>query len=178
MDVPKIRRIMTSVLSGAAIAGSVCVTYGSAEAQPASVPRIWQGVTGIGVLCLVTTEKGVDTGALRDRLCTRVRDIAKAGSPAPVAVIAIGDRSILAPDRVTLLVHASVRADAGRRLMAFSIRPYRNDADDPGLLFGAEPRAIALSPSPNGRDGLDDALAQSLAQTLPWLSRPAARPIP
>jgi hypothetical protein len=121
---------------------------------------LWRDVTRLGVVCLVNTDGGVDTGALHHRLCERVRTIAASGSPVPVALLETGDPSILAPDQVTLLVHAST---TGGRGMAVTIRPYRNSGG-PGLLFAAEPRVVPIG----APDALDSALTAQLDQTLPW----------
>ena len=79
---------------------------------------------------------------------------------------------VLAPDAVTLLVHASVQRSSQGRLLAFTVRPFRNSADRSDLLFAAAPRAVAM---PTGDDGaaLDEALSAALDETLPWLAAPA-----
>jgi len=145
----------------------------TATPAEASTPAlIWRDVARVNVLCLVQTERGVDVGALHNRICNSVRDAAAAGSPAPVGIIALGDPAVLSPDSVTLLVQASVQSG----LLAFSIRPYRNS--DAPMLFTAAPRAVPLA-GPEGRASkLEAALGAALSETLPWLSRPAgARPI-
>jgi hypothetical protein len=157
-----------------AVFGSGSVTAVPAEATTPAL--LWRDVARINVLCLVQTEAGVARGPLHDLVCNRVRDAAAAGAPAPVAIIAAGDPAILAPDSVALLVHASVQGRGPRRLLVFTIRPFRNNADP--LLFTAAPRAVAL-PDPAGpAPELEAALDAALSETLPWLNRPAgARPI-
>lgn len=148
-------------------------TAALAVATPAcadSPAALWQGVTRIGVTCLVNTDHGNDTGALRDRLCGRVRALAATGAPVPITAVQIGDPAILAAGTVTLLVHASTGGTPGGRSMAVTIRPYRN-MDGPGLLFGAEPRVVATDATDAE---LDAALAIPLSQILPW--RPASGP--
>lgn len=168
--------------SGAAVAGPAEVRpapRSPAPARPAaaSVPLVWQGVGKVGVACLVNTDRGVDTGPLRSDLCDQVRSIAAAGAPVPVEIAAIGGGA-LAPDTVTLLVHASVERIAGQRIMALSIRPFRNDGGG-GVLFAAAPRAIALGDRATTTARLRDAATAMLADTLPWRSRPtAARALP
>lgn len=139
----------------------------------ASTPAlIWQDVTRVNVVCLVQTDAGVARGELHDRICNSVRDAATVGSPAPVAIIALGDPAVLSPDSVTLLVQASVQ----RGLLAFSIRPYRNSGAP--MLFTAAPRAVPLAASAGSANEIEAALDAALSETLPWLSRPAgARPI-
>ena len=128
---------------------------------------LWRDVTRLGVVCLVNTDSGVDTGALHRRLCERVRVIAANGSPIPVALLNMGDPSILSPKQVTLLVHAST---TGGRGMAVTLRPYRNSGE-PGLLFAAEPRVVPAEAT----DALDAALTAQLDQTLPWRRGQSAR---
>jgi hypothetical protein len=149
--------------------GGAPVTTTAEASTPA---HIWRDVARVNVLCLVQSERGVEHGALHNRICNSVRDSAAAGSPAPVGIIAAGDPAVLSPDSVTLVVQASVRSG----LLAFSIRPYRN-SNEP-MLFAAPPRALSLA-GPQGRSSeLEAALGAALSETLPWLSRPAgARPI-
>lgn len=135
-----------------------------AEGLPTSTTpaSVWQDVTSIGVTCLVHTARGVDTGALHDRLCAAVAARAAKGAPVPVTAAAIG-AAALAPGRVTLLVHASVEQVRGADVMALTIRPFRNAADA-GQFFGAAPRVVAAGDAA----ALDHAVASLLAQTLPW----------
>jgi hypothetical protein len=162
-----------SVSFGRASAALVALTVcGSAPAEASTPAAIWQDLARVNVMCLVQTESGVDTGALHNRICSSVRDSAAAGSPAPVAIIALGDPAMLSPDSVTLLVHAS----AQRGLLAISIRPYRGSTD--AMLFTAAPRAMPLAGSAGQAKELEAALGAALSETLPWLRRPAvARPI-
>ena len=143
----------------------------SGSVEAATPALIWQDMASLRVLCLVTAESGVDP-RLQGRICDRVRDFAAAGAPVPVATIEAGDPAVLAPDAVTLLVHASVQRSSQGRLLAFTVRPFRNSADRSDLLFAAAPRAVAM---PTGDDGaaLDEALSAALAETLPWLAAPA-----
>lgn len=159
--------------SAALAALTVCSGATIAIPAEASTPApIWKDVARVNVLCLVQTDSGIENGALHQRICNTVRDAAAAGSPAPVGIIALGDPAVLAPDSVTLLVQAS----AQRGLLAFSIRPYRNN--DAPMLFAAAPRAVPLAASAGRAKILDAELGAALSETLPWLSRPAgARPI-
>jgi len=144
----------------------------TASSAPAESPLpLWQGVTRIGIACLVNTDHGVDTGALRDRLCTRVRTLVAAGAPVPVDSVRIGDPAIADAHHLTLLVHASTGGTPGGRMMAISIRSYRN-IEGNGQLFGAEPRVVATAASDAD---LDAALKVPLGQMLPWRSNGAGR---
>lgn len=159
---------------GAAKGGLVAVALAAATPVLAETPPLlWQGVTRIGVACLVNTDRGVDTGVLHDRLCARVRALVAAGAPVPVATVRIGDPAILSAGQVTLLVHASTSGTPAGRMMAVSIRPYRN-IEGPGLLFGAEPRVVATAADDAA---LDAALAVPLGQLLPWRAPSGSRRI-
>lgn len=138
-----------------------------AEASPP--PAVWQNVERVQILCLATSERGVDPD-LQARLCEMVRGLAAEGAPMPVAVIPTGDPAVLAPGAVTLLVHASQRPVREGRLLAFSIRPFRA-ADQDAVLFGAAPRAVLL-PDGGATDALGDAIGEALSETLPWRSKP------
>jgi hypothetical protein len=78
---------------------------------------------------------------------------------------------MFAANHLTLLVHASTGGTPGGKMMAISIRPYRN-VENPGLLFGAEPRVVATGASDAA---LDAALAVPLTQLLPWRTAGARR---
>ena len=156
-------------------------TGGAARAavqEMRQVPQQWQGVTRVSVACLVVTDRGVDAGTLHRALCRTVRDAASAEAPVPVAVVGVGDRSLLAADAVTLLVHASVDVIDGRRIMALAIRPFRAGRDDPGTTFGAAPRAIGLAPDGQDQPALARAVRAMLAATLPWQRAPAGHRLP
>lgn len=141
----------------------------------------WQGVRQVSVLCLVTTDHGVDTGPLHDGLCRLVRDAAADGAPVPVSRVGVGDHTLLAADSLTLLVHASVEPVDGRRIMALTIRPFRVGGDDAGTTFGAAPRAVPLAGDGADQPALARAVRAMLAATLPWqhsttADRPVIRP--
>lgn len=148
-----------------ALGAAAALASGAAEA--ATPPALWQGIARLHIRCLASTASGIDD-QLQRRLCAEVRELASAGAPVPVTAIGPGDPALLAPDSVTLLVHASVEGG----LIAFSIRPFRN-SDSP-VLFGAAPRAVPLG----DESALDAALGAALSETLPWRAAPAGpRPI-
>ncbi len=132
----------------------------SGTAEAATPPALWRGVARLHIHCLAGSASGVDD-RLQQRLCAEVRELASAGAPIPVTAIGPGDPALLAPDSVTLLVHASVQSG----LIAFSIRPFRNSEN--AVLFGAAPRAVPLSDA----HALDAALGAALSETLPWRAR-------
>lgn len=159
--------------TGAVIGKASGLAVALAAVAPANAETptlLWQGVTRVGVACLVNTDRGVDNGALHDRLCARVRALGSMGAPVPVTAVRIGDPSIMSAGQVTLLVHASTSGTPGGRMMAITIRPYRN-AESPNLLFGAEPRVVATAADDAT---LDAALTAPLSQLLPW--RPPSGP--
>ena len=143
-------------------------------AQSSIAPLLWRDVSRVQILCLVDTDRGVDSGALHDRLCLAARSIAAAGAPVAVEIITPGDPKVLAADAVTLLIHVSVRPRADGRLFALSVRPYR--ASDPGgQLFSAAPRAVLVEQGADGTVLIADALNGALAETIPWLAAPTPR---
>jgi len=159
---------LASVLSAATQAPSATETP----------PLIWRDIAEIRILCLVSTDRGVDRGSIHDRICARARDIAAQGASAPVRVIDSVDPATLAPDSLTLMIHVSIEAAEGGRLAALSVRPFRNTGSEGALLFAAAPRAAFLSASQDEADALDRTLTAALSETLPWLARPAEpRPV-
>lgn len=166
-----------ALLSACGAAPVTSVAGVSPVAQSSTLPPLWRDVAIVRILCLVTTDRGVDDGMLHDRICASARRFAAAGAPVPVEVISPGDPKVLAADSVTLLIHASVQPHADGRLVALAIRPYR--ASDPGAqLFGAAPRALLVSAAQLERGATDSAIEAMLAETIPWLSRaPAHAPI-
>jgi hypothetical protein len=147
------------------------VSSGAAAATPS---LFWQDVARVQILCLVTTEAGVDSGPLRERLCGRVATLAGEAATVPVAALAPGDPKLLAPDAVTILVQFNAERTAAGPLLALSLRPFRASADAGNLIFSAAPRAVPLADAP----ALDAAIGAALSETLPWRARPAGpRPI-
>lgn len=129
----------------------------------------WQQVQSVRVLCLVQPETRPDADALRAELCRATVRLAAARAPVPVSEVGFGDPAVIAPGVVTLLVHASVAADGGGRLLAFSVRPFRAGSADTAQLFTAAPRALRLPASGPGGAPLERSLAGALADILPWL---------
>lgn len=146
----------------AADAGAGAIAAMPAAPAPASPAAIWQDLTALGITCLVHTPRGVDSGALHDRLCAAVTRQAAKGAPVPVAAAALGGAA-LAPGRVTLLVQATVAPVNGADAIALTIRPFRN-ATGSGQFFAAAPRIVAAGDAA----ALDRAIAALLADTLPW----------
>lgn len=151
--------------------GLLCVA-GAAPLGPAAAatpPLLWQKVARVQLLCLVRTPAGVETGRLHERICGRAARFAAEGAPAPVSQVRLGDPLVLDADAVTILVHANVESGRSGPLLALSLRPFRASAEAGSLLFAAAPRAVPLA----DEAALDAALRGALAETLPWLGRPA-----
>ncbi len=164
-----------ALLAADAGAGASAATPAPAPAPaPASPASLWQDLTALGVTCLVHTPRGVDTGALHDRLCAAVTRQAAKGAPVPVAAAALGGAA-LAQGRVTLLVQATVAPVNGADAIALTLRPFRN-AMGAGQFFAAAPRIVAAGDTA----ALDAAVAALLAETLPWQARHGGRgrPLP
>jgi hypothetical protein len=175
--------IKAVLLRGFAAFAILCACGAEGLLTPAAAssrPLIWQGVESVRILCLVSQDSAQPKiedeparRALEAEIAARVAKLASAGAPVPVSRAAPGDPAILDPAVVTLLVQASVRADANGRLLALHVRPFRAGGVERALLFGAAPRAVRLPQSGATAPDLDAALAAILADTLPWLSRPA-----
>jgi hypothetical protein len=174
--VPVVRNRLAAVLFLAAATALSPLVEGLANA--ATPPLMWVGAKRVNVLCNVAGGPGIDQRALTSQLCRDVTRLAAEGSPIPVRTIALGDPAVLAPDAVTLLVHASVASQGASRLIAISVRPYRTSSEQASVLFGAAPRAATIPNSAGGSPALDAALHAALSETLPWLARPrGAQPI-
>ncbi len=161
-------------LRAAATVGLAAISL-SASAASASLPALlWQGATSVRVQCLVTPGQDAAAAPLQQQLCDRVVTLAKAGAPLPVSTIEFGDPQVIAAGTVALLVHGSIQHEGDKRLLAFSIRPYRNSAEQSTVLFGAAPRAASLTAAGTPTPALDTAIAAALRDTLPWQNRPQA----
>lgn len=171
-------RAIQPLAAAAALLG--CADGPSAQATTPSLT--WQGATRIGVQCVVSsTLPGAQE--LQRALCERVRDLAQAGAPVPVSVIALGEPAVMSADTVTLLVHGSLRQaqmvapGAQGQLLAFTIRPFRASTEN-SVLFGAAPQVVLLrSPDLEG-PSVDAAIVAALSELLPWRAAQArARPL-
>lgn len=142
-------------------------------------PAMWRDLAAIQILCLVHTPQGVDSGSFTDDLCQLARHAAAAGSALPVTALKLGDPRLLQGDALTLLVHASIADTPAGPIAAVSVRPYRHMEENSGLLFAAAPRAAPLADRDHitRNSPLDRALRAAMADTLPWGTRLAARPL-
>lgn len=137
-------------------------------APPAMPAPVWQGIRRVRILCLINSDRGVVTGELHDRLCTRARDLVASGAPVPVQVAQPGAPEIMQADSLTILVHVSITGTGEDRLAALAIRPWRNDPAS-GMLFAAAPHAVRLGSDPLA--ALEPALRSAIAETVPWAAR-------
>jgi hypothetical protein len=139
----------------------------------ASTPVLtWDGARRLGVQCLVDPDWTPDRRRFQAALCERVRALAADKAPIPVVLLAPGDPGLIAADTAVLLFHANVQSAAGAGgapLLVFNLRVFRATAA-PSELFGAAPRATALTANPSPQ--FDAAVNAALAETLPWRSRP------
>lgn len=156
--------IIFSLLTAAA-------SLGAAPARATTPLLAWEGVTSLGVQCVVRREPFRHDADLAATLCARVASMAAEGASVPVTVVALGDPALVAAGRAALLVHASVEPTETGRMLAFSIRPL-GASPESAILFGAAPRIVALQASGVEADGLDAAITAALAEVLPWQARP------
>jgi hypothetical protein len=139
-----------------------------AHPSAASTPVLaFDGARLLGVHCLLSPDHLVNRRALQAALCDRVRTLAASKAPMPVAVLPPGDPRLIASDTAVLLVHAAVQAGDGREpLLILTARSFRATAA-PSELFGATPRAVAMTADAKG-PRIDATLIAALAETLPW----------
>jgi hypothetical protein len=160
-------------------AAVAAATLSSAPAQSSTPILFWEGASAVRVQCLVGPGHEPGARKLQQTLCDRVVKLAAQGTRLPVSTVPFGDPQVIAPGTVALLVHGFIEQEGARRLLAFSIRPFRNSADQTAVLFGAPPRAAFLTQAGQPTPALDAALKTALAETLPWQNRPSEpRPLP
>jgi hypothetical protein len=148
-----------------------------ATAGASTLSLLWTDARQVAVRCLVQSATTRDAAALEEALCGRVGEIAGRGAPYAVKPATPGDPALIATGTVTLLVHASVESSPSGRTVAFTIRPYR--ATEGGdVPFGTPPRAIEIR-SGAMTPALESALAEALAEILPWQRPPGlvSRPL-
>ena len=155
-----------------AYAWSFLAAMALAQPSAASTPALaFDGARLLGVHCLLGPDHLANRRALQAALCDRARVLAADKAPIPVAVLPPGDPRLIASDTVVLLVHAAVQAGDGREpLLILTARSFRATAA-PSELFGATPRAVAMTADGKG-PRIDAALVAALAETLPWRMRP------
>jgi hypothetical protein len=141
-------------------------------AQATTPSLLWTEASHLQILCLVQSADGASVSDVERVLCGRVQQIVSAGSKLPVRSVAFGDRGLIDPKAVTLLVHAAVQPTASGRLVALAVRPHRVTQPSE-VLFGARPRAVEVGAPGADLKPLDSALLPALSELLPW-QRPVA----
>jgi hypothetical protein len=132
----------------------------------------WTDVERIGVYCLIRSERGVDLD-LQARVCERLRQLLSEGAPAPVAVIAVGDPTLLQPNTVTIIfeggVHrtSAVASGAEGRFIAFTLRPFRQ-AESATTITGSTVQVAPMTSESAEGSGLTAALQAALSEIVPW----------
>ncbi len=141
-------------------------------AASASTPSlIWRDVRQVTVHCNLQDERAGYDARLTRGLCEKVRSLAAVGAPVTLRVADFGDRALVAPDSVTLVVQGSVLGSGAAKRLVFTIRAHRVSDDHPAELFGSTLRTALLN-------AVDPAIEQALAEVLPWKAQPlGARPI-
>ena len=117
------------------------------EAAAMSPLPFFQRVERVGLLCAVDAEGGPDADLGDDALCGRAAAVLSgllASGPA-VTVLAPNDARIADPGTLLLLVHATLRPDDGKRLLAVAATLQRSGSVGGAPFFMMPPQAVALS---------------------------------
>ena len=133
-----------------------------------SEPLAYRNVEKLLVLCLVQQDGMVAEASASAPICDRVAQLAAVGSDIPVAVISLGDPQVVAPGRLTILVHTALSEADGKPQMALVMRPYRPSLPEADILFGATPRIV----DPRDDAAITRAISAGLDEILPWRSQP------
>jgi hypothetical protein len=160
-----VRRLAVAFLPLISFAAACSAGPSAANAESPSL--FWQGVKTVAVVCLVQSRAG-NRPDLAAQLCARVRELASQGAPGPVRVVEMGDRALVDPASVTLLVHASVEQAPGGQAVAFTMRPHRALGGQDEILFGSSPRTASLKATGPIGASLDPGLSAALGEILPW----------
>ena len=128
----------------------------------------YRNVEKLLVLCLVQQDGMVADTSVSASICDRVAQLAAVGTDIPVAVISLGDPQVVAPGRLTILVHAAISHADGEPQMALVMRPYRPSLPEADVLFGATPRIA----DPRDDAAISRAISAGLDEILPWRSQP------
>jgi hypothetical protein len=149
----------------------------SPQAHATTPSLFWNGVSKLQVRCFVQSVDGAEIAGVEQALCNRVRDLAGTGASLPVRLVDQGDRALVDPAAVTLLVHASIQPGPAGRTMTLAIRPHRS-SEPSEILFGARPRAVTIGSAGAAGNFADAAISAALSELLPWQERPEGpRPI-
>lgn len=132
------------------------------EAAAMSPLPFFQRVERVGLLCAVDADGGPAADIGDESLCGRAAAVLSgllASSPA-VTALAPNDVRIADPGTLLVLVHATLRPDDGKRLLALAATLQRSGSAGDPPFFITPPQAVALSGS------LDESLLDSLLRRL------------
>ena len=117
------------------------------EAAAMSPLPFFQRVERVGLLCAVDAEGGPAADLGDDALCGRAAAVLSgllASGPAVTALVP-NDARIADPGTLLLLVHATLRPDDGKRLLAVAATLQRSGSVGGAPFFMMPPQAVALS---------------------------------
>ena len=97
-------------------------------------PLAYQNIERLQVLCLLQNDGRLAPNPDKERLCDAVARLASAGTELPVSVIATGDPQVVAPNRLTLLVHGALHAQGWDHVRAAEAR--RMESHETAVLAG------------------------------------------
>lgn len=162
------RRILGRFRPILPIAASLFILAAEAAAMsPALSPALsplpfFQRVKRVGLLCAVDAEGGPATDVGDDALCGRAAAMLSGlltSGPA-VTALAPNDARIAEPGTLLVLVHATLRHEEGRRLLALAATLQRSGTAGDAPFFMMPPQALALSGS------LDESLLDAALHRL------------
>lgn len=132
------------------------------EAAAMSPLPFFQRVERVGLLCAVDADAGPVPDLGDDALCGRAAAVLSgllASGPA-VTPLAPNDARIADPGTLLLLVHATLRPEDGKRLLALAATLQRSGSAGGAPFFMTPPQALALSGS------LEESLLDSMLRRL------------
>lgn len=132
------------------------------EAAAMSPLPFFQRVERVGLLCAVDGDGGPVPDLGDEALCGRAAAVLSgllASGPA-VAALPPNDARIADPGTLLLLVHATLRPEGGKRLLALAATLQRSGSAGGAPFFMTPPQALALSGS------LDESLLDSTLRRL------------
>lgn len=132
------------------------------EAAAMSPLPFFQRVERVGLLCAVDADGGPVPDLGDEALCGRAAAVLSgllASGPA-VAALSPNDARIADPGTLLLLVHATLRPEGGKRLLALAATLQRSGSAAGAPFFMTPPQALALSGS------LDESLLDSTLRRL------------
>ncbi|CAO3363759.1 hypothetical protein [Azospirillum palustre] len=122
----------------------------------------FQRIERVGLLCAVDADGGPAMDVGDDALCGRAAAVLSgllASGPA-VTALAPNDARIAEPGTLLVLVHATLRHEEGRRLLALAATLQRSGTTGDAPFFMMPPQAVALSGS------LDESLLDAALRRL------------